>query len=130
MRRQSNDSPRFAKCFLRIRAALQSAREIHAVSRSKVRHVLAERFDRSRAVRSGRIGKGRLPRINAGTNVGIDGIDASRVDANHNLTRTGLRVRYFFHLQNLRSAELMNANRLHVSPLRYKKPKKSPNKLT
>ena len=50
----------------------------------------------------------------AGADVGIDGIDARRADANQELSFAGLGLGRFFEAHDFRPAELMHTNRFHI----------------
>src|SRR5581483_7428608 len=76
-------------------------------------------FDDPGAVAARYIRKRRQQGVGAGTDVGLDGVDARRVDANESLALARLGIGNLFELQHLRPTELVHLDRLHVVSLRW-----------
>ena len=51
--------------------------------------------------------------VGAGTEIGFDRVHTGGMDSNNHLAGAGHRQENLFKLQNLRPAELMDANRFH-----------------
>src|SRR5258708_3518854 len=56
--------------------------------------------------------------IFSGTDIRFNRVDANCFETNQNLSVAGLRVGKLFKFQDLRTSELMHANRFHLSPTR------------
>jgi hypothetical protein len=114
MIRQHVHLSRFRDGELRVRpGAAARSRQIHAIAARDGRHGGADGLDDTRAVGSRRVGKLRLPRVGAGSNVGVDRVDAGRVDSYQNVLRTRLRIGNLLEAQRARIPELTDADRLH-----------------
>src|SRR6266481_9659581 len=94
-------------------SARKSLRGIHAMARFHFFDAIADRFNQSRGIRTGRVGKRRFDCVSARAHVGVVGIHASSVDADENLSSGEFWRRDFLELQDFGAAELMNQNCFH-----------------
>src|SRR2546430_2461205 len=91
---------------------------VNAVALLYLLHILADRFNHSRAIRARRVGERRLHRVSSRAHVGIVRIHSRSMNAHEHLPGRRLRGRHLFELQDFRTTELTNKNRLHgVSPM-------------
>ena len=103
----------FAQRLFGIRAAERTS-QIHPVAHGHPVYALAHSLDYAGSVRTGREGRGRFG-IDAGPNIGLNRIDADRVHAHHDLTRSRGQVRDLFELQHLRITKLVYTNSFHAA---------------
>ncbi len=89
----------------------------HAIADSDLLYARTNGFDFAARVRSGNERQRGLARVRAAADVDIDRIDADGSQANHDLIRTRLRVRYVLELQDLRAAVLSNDDGFHAAML-------------
>src|SRR6266481_2915343 len=88
-------------------------RGIHAIARFHLLDAIAYRFNQSRGIRAGRVGKRRCDGVSARAHVGVVRIHASGVDTDENLSSGEFWRRDFLELQDFGAAELMNENCFH-----------------
>jgi hypothetical protein len=106
-----------AQSFLRVRAADVSV-HVHAIAGFEAGHVRADGVDDTGCVKTRRVGKRRLFRIGAGTNVGIHGIHAGCADRYDELFRPGLGIGDLFKPSlpmgdQIRAREWLSCSRPH-----------------
>jgi len=94
-------------------SAGEGLRGVHAIAGLHFLDAITDRFDHSRGIRSGRVGKRRLDCVSSRAHVGVVGIHTCGVDADENLSGGGFWRGDFLELQNFETAELVNDNRFH-----------------
>ena len=89
-----------------MRAAFDSAADVHAVAGLELGHVAAHGRDQAGGVGAGGIRQRRQRRVLPAANIGIHRVDAGGFDIDQDLSRAGLRLRHVFQLHDRRIAEL------------------------
>ena len=112
---QREDVVEIAEDFLRVCAPGDVGGLLHPdpLAGFEARDLRSSRFDHSRGIHAGRVRQRRLERVRAAADVSLDRVHAGGANAHNDLARAGLGIRNILELQNVRLAELMNADGFH-----------------
>src|SRR3954462_15248398 len=103
----------FAQRELCIRSADRTP-GINTITGFKLTHIRADLLDDTGAVVSGCVRQFWQSRVRSRSNISLHRVDTDRVNSHDQLTRAGLRRRYFFQTQNFRPAKFFHSDRFHA----------------